>query len=348
MKNKLYQLSSIATLFWMAGFVAVAAPYASAVPDSGGRSQRVPRLISAAATNADDTDESDTDESELILVPGTGVSLLPPAGFVLSDQFSGLVNPDTLSSILIIELPPEAYSTLASTFSSTPEDITAAFARQGTLIEVERVSTISIGETQVPLVIGTQTAGSQQVKKYFTLLGEERTILLSFNVLDSSFLDEEKIAETIQSVNIASVPSLPEKVAELPFTFEVAEPFQIAEVLVGTSVLLNLDGELVSSEEEPLVVIGSSVSPMQATDLIALSLEQTVEFAGGEGYFTQALISDAVTLQYLRYVRVLPNRFYIEMVVWGEPEIIEELTPAIEAIRNSIRVNETLSQSDLP
>ena len=336
MRNKLYQLLSVVILFCATG-VAVLAPHARAEYDLDSLAQRVP-----GRANADEIDES-----EPTLIPGTGVSLLPPAGFVLSDQFSGLINPDNLSSILIIELPPEAYSTLASTFSSTPEDITTAFARRGTMIEVERVTTISIGNAQVPLVIGTQTAGSQQVEKYFTLLGEERKILLSFNLFDSSLLDEEKIVETIQSVNIASVPSLQEKVAELPFTFDVAEPFQIAEVLVGSSVLLDLDGELASSEEEPLVVIGSSVSPMQAADLIALSSEQTVEFAGGEGYFTQALMSDAVTLQYLRYVRVLPNQFYIEMVVWGEPEELEELMPALEAIRESIRVKETLSQSDL-
>ena len=141
-------------LFWATG-IAVLAPPARAEHDLDSLTQRVLRRA----------DADEIDESELTLIPGTGVSLLPPAGFVLSDQFSGLVNPDNLSSILIIELPPEAHSTLASAFSSTPGDITTAFASRGTMIEVERVSTVSIEDAQVPLVIGTQTAGQPASRK---------------------------------------------------------------------------------------------------------------------------------------------------------------------------------------
>ncbi|MBE9063263.1 hypothetical protein [cf. Phormidesmis sp. LEGE 11477] len=314
-------------------------------------------------SEADSEADSETD-SEIgidrapILIPGTSVSLQPPAGFVTADQFSGLVNPESLASIVIAELPAAAYTEFVSLFASTPEAVTSAFAERGIVLEVDTISNVLVNGNEVPLVKGIQTVGDTQVSKYFALFGGEtsgeNTILITFNVTEPASLSEEAIVNTIQSIQVAPALSIEQKVAELPFTFEVAPPFQVFDVLLGSTVLLSPNGEPSPSGEDPVIIIASSVSPIIAADLSAFDLatfssqvlletegftqanittRSPTEFAGGEGYVIQASVADSTVFQYLR---ILPNNFYIRMLAAGNTEAIAELVPTIEAIQSSV------------
>jgi len=291
-------------------------------------------------------------QPERILIPGTSLSLRPPANFVLSDQFSGLVNIDTFSSIVLTELPREAYSELAETFSLSPSEITTLFSARGFDLEVENVSSLSIQDAQVPFVSGVQTLSGTQVQKYLVLLGEDSTILLTFNIVGQDSLSEQAVIETIQSVEIGSVPSVAQKIAELPFTFAAAEPFEVFDVLLGSSVVLTAEGESDFTGEAPLVIIATSLNPVRTADIAeysayllnstsgfedAVITEQSpVDFAGEDGYFVRANSQEGIVLQYLS---IQPDNSYIRMVVTGEQEAIEELLPAIETIQRSVAAN---------
>ncbi|EDX84913.1 hypothetical protein S7335_2612 [Synechococcus sp. PCC 7335] len=295
-----------------------------------------------------------TADMDRISIPGSSVSLLPPAGFVVSDQFSGLVNQESLASIVLAELPPDAYTELSSILSSTPEAVTDAFAARGIVLEVETISSVLVEGSQVPFVKGTQTVGGTQIDKYFALFGTESTILLTFNVTDPALLSEQAVVETIKSVEVAPALSIEQKVAELPFTFVPAPPFQVFEVLLGSTVLLSPGGEPDPSGEAPVIIIASSVSPILGAELAAFDIdtfssqlllstegfaEATItarsptEFAGGEGYLIQASISDSTVFQYLR---ILPDNFYIRLLAVGSTDEIEDLAPTIEAIQSSV------------
>ena len=319
-----------------------------------GLDQDLDQDLNQALAQIDSSAPIEETETESILIPGTSVSLRPPAGFVASDQFSGLVNPESLASIVLAELPATAYAELASIFSSTPEAITNAFAARGIELEVEAISSVLVEGSQVPLVRGTQTVGEMQIDKYFALFGKESTILITFNVTELASLSEQAVIETIQSIEVAPVLSIEQKVAELPFTFAVAPPFQVFDVLLGSAVLLSPGGEPNPSGEAPSIIIASSVSPVLSADLVAFDIDtfssqlllntdgfaeakiigrSPTEFAGGEGYVIQASVSDSTAFQYLR---ILPNNFYIRMLAVGSSEVIEDLAPTIEAIRSSV------------
>ncbi|MEL6604330.1 MAG: hypothetical protein AAFP20_14005, partial [Cyanobacteria bacterium J06614_10] len=226
---------------------------------------------------------------------------------------------------------------------------TEAFAEQGIVLEVENISSVPVGESEVPMVEGTQYVNGIRVKKYFTILRSDSTLLLTFNVIEGEQLSRETIANTIQSVAIAPPPSIQDKVAELPFTFQMAEPFQILDVFAGSSVLLNLSGKPDPSEEDPVIIIASSVSSVPSDDMATLSsdilratrgfaevdiTEQSpVDFAGREGYFTRGTLEEISVLQYLS---VLPDGFYIRLIALGESEDLTELMPAIQAIQSSV------------
>lgn len=307
-------------------------------------------------------------DAELTTIPGTSVSLSPPPGFVLSDRFSGFINPETLSSIVLVEMPPEAYPELASMLSSTPQAVTEAFSDRGIVLVVEKISSISLGTDTTPFVQGVQVADGMRVTKYFALLKGDRTVLLTFNVIEPDDLGEETIIETIQSVSLSPAPSVEQKIAELPFTFEAIAPFQVLDVIVSSSVVLNLSGERAPLEEEPLIIIANSTSPITSTpsetDLADYSSQllqntsgfghaditeqSTVDFAGGEGYLIQALLPEASQQEtnqqetnqegtkVLQYLRILPNGFHLRMIVLGDSETLEELTPAIQTIQRSV------------
>ena len=291
-------------------------------------------------------------DSSLITVPGTSVALSPPANFVLSEQFSGFVNETTFSSITLTELPPEAYVEVFQALSSTPEAISELFASRGIVLDVESVSNIVVQGVQVPFVKGTQTVADTQVQKYFVLVGEESTTLITFNIFDESSISEEAVIETIQSIEVGPAPSIQQKVADLPFAFDTAEPFEVFDVLFGSSVVLSPGGEADPAGEVPLIVIASSVNPVQVADLAEYSTyllnntagltemvvtdQSPIEFAGGDGYFTKGEQQGTVALQ---YVSLRPNDFYIRMIVVGDAAEIEQLMPTIEAIQSSVAMD---------
>lgn len=296
-------------------------------------------------------------ERELIAIPGTSVSLSPPPSFALSDQFSGFINPETLSSIVVAELPSAAHLELASLFASTPEKITDTFAERGITLTVEAVSSVLVGESQIPLIKGTQTVGGVQIDKYFTLFGGESTILLTVNVVETEPISEQTIVEVISSVTIAPVLSIEQKIAELPFSFEATNPFQVFNVLLGSTVLLSPDGESDPAGEAPIIVIASSLSPARPVDLASFAsqllrntegfaeasivMRSPAEFAGGDGYFIRATLADSTAdSTVLQYLRILPNNFYIRMLVVGNSQELERLSPAIQAIQSSVKAKE--------
>jgi len=304
---------------------------------------------------------------DAIAIPGTSLSLVPPTGFVLSEDYSGFVNYEDFSSIVLAELPPQAYSELADIFTSTPAEITAAFADRGLIVEVDAVSTVEHQGKTIPLVSAVQTLGDLKVQKYFTLFaqdsaGLQNALLLTFNVTPDSLLSQAEVVATISSAEISSPPSVEEATAELPFTFEVVPPFQRVLGLLGSAVLLNLSGETGVGNEEPLIIIASSLSTitgatasgtLPSAELAAFServLKETdgfadvvinqrspIEFAGGAGHYitgSQARSDEFVA----QYIRVLPDGYYIRMLVIGDLETVIEHTSAIQMIQSSVEM----------
>lgn len=288
-------------------------------------------------------------QSEPTLIPGTSVSLRPPANFVLSEQFSGFIDEETSSSITLTELPLEAYSEIAEQLSSTPEEISELFASRGVTLNVEEVSSIVVQGNPAPFVKGVQTTANAQVQKYFVLLRGDSTVLLTFNVFDESQLSEQTVIEIIQSIEISSAPSIQQKVAELSFTFTTAEPFEVFDVLLGSSVVLSPNGEIDPSGEAPIIVIANSLNPVQTADIAEYSAylltntagfeeaiiteQQPVEFVSDNGYFIRATSPEGVILQYLA---IQPDNSYIRMIAIVASEEIEQLLPTIETIQRSV------------
>ena len=285
-----------------------------------------------------------------IAVPGTSVSLEPPAGFMVAENFAGLENTASGSSITINELPPEAYAEISTVFSSS-ESAREGLLRQG--IMIDQHSLVTVGQDQVPLLRGTQLTAAGEFTKYLTLLKGETTVLVTFNIVDPAQISQEVVEATIASISLAEAPTIDERIEQLSFSFQTVEPFRIADILGGSSALLTTFEGTDPSGRAPVVIIARGQNVIYGQDAADISDEllrgtqgfslaeivrqEAVEFSGGSGYLIEA---DLDGLTVLQYVHVPENGRYIRLLATGQHTALMDVLPAVEEIVTSVRLRD--------
>lgn len=281
-----------------------------------------------------------------IPIPGTTVVIEPPPGFTLSENFSGLEHVDSGSSLTINEFPAEAYTQLSPLFS-TQEDATEAFLRQGILVE-ER-TTVDVGTAPLPLIYGIQQSPIGTVEKYITLMQGDNTVLLTFNILDPTITSREAVEAAIASINLASAPTLEEKVAQLPFSFEAFTPFELRDVIGGSSALLTTFEGTDPSGEQPVIIIAKGQSAVYETNLAELSetllrgtqgfaladitYESPTSFANGNGYLLEA---DQNGISIIQYTHVGTDQRHLRLVATGATTELNRMREAVMSVATSV------------
>ena len=280
-------------------------------------------------------------------IPGTSVTMAVPAEFRLARGASRLEDAAG-SSILISELPPEAYTELAATFSS-PKTASNGFAAQG--VKITRIKQLEVDAGQIPVAIGDQAQNGRQFKKYITVMGgqEVNTVQITFSIAGSNSLSESDVEAVLKSVKIAPIVTLQQKLAPLRFTFEAAAPFHTADVLGGNTALLTTYDGTDPSGMKPVAMISRAPTnarpqdtPQEAERILrgmsgfadaALSEQKTVTFAGGDGYFIAAVANDRTMLQ---FVRILSNGTFVRLVARGETSAMEAARSGLTEIAESV------------
>jgi hypothetical protein len=279
---------------------------------------------------------------QAVAIPGTLVTLTPPPGFSVAGR--GLEN-GAGSTITISERSADAYAELAATFSSA-KNLTTAYAAQG--VTVRAVRQISTPTGQALFAVGTQSFRGRNTIRYFALLKGDKTVLISFDLADRGFSEAD--AETlVRSVSLASAPTVEEQLAGLAFTFEVVEPFRVANVIDRNTVTLEAGPDDQPASSRPAVVIGRGQSQAVMGDeaRVAVELlkntagfreamvtsERPVTFAGGAGYAVTAVVGGRTVIQYLR---IVPGGSYLRLLARGPSAAIEEAAATITAIADSV------------
>ena len=290
--------------------------------------------------------------AQLVAVPGTHVALAPPQGFTLARDFGGFENKRGGSSITVEEMPPNTAAEITTAFSS-PKGVSTRFASQGVRItRIDRVALDSGGDA--PLAVGEQSFKGSEFVKYMTLLGGrdgKNTVLITFNLSASTTLRQSDIEAVVRSVTLGRPPSLSEKLAQVPFTFEPAPPFHTADAMPGTAVILaTLDG-VDPQGKKPLIVIGkvpTSASPAENEQVneremrsvpgfreAPVTERRNMPFAGGTGNFISAALNGRTVIQ---VVRVLPGGSMMRLLATGDTPAIEGARQAILDIASSVKL----------
>jgi hypothetical protein len=287
----------------------------------------------------------------LARIPGTAVTMTAPAGYRISRGFSGLENPETGSSIVVAELPPEGYAQLLATFSS-PKTLSSRMAADG--VRVTRIEQVTVDTGQVPLAIGGQKQDGKDFTKYMTVMGgpaaQAKTVLVTFNVAPRDPLGRDTVEATLKSIKVGRVPTLDEKLAQLQFTFEPSPPFRIFDTMANAGVsLASFDGTdrtglkpviaitRASTNSAPAETAQTAVRLFKNTSGFAeaeINEERAAEFAGGAGYYVSGVAGERALRQ---YIRVLPGGNYVRLIARGETAALEEVSAAIDEIAASVQ-----------
>lgn len=284
-------------------------------------------------------------------VNGTTVTMTPPTGFEPAKDFSGFADQKTKSSILIAELPPQAWPQLSALFGSL-DAVRAGFKQKG--IDVATLDKVPTASGEAFLASGTQTVADTKLAKWVALAQGSRTVMITVQAMPASKLDDAAIKAMLKTVSLGDAPSVDDKLASLPFKVRPSAPFRVLDTMAGSTVAMTVgDKDIDPKGEQPLLIVSAQLgnTPVLSEDpaVIAKTLlrqtknldaatidsEKKVSFGG---------VSDAVLLEgktdgskrFVQYFATGPNGRFVRLISYFAADRSDELRPAIEKIAGSV------------
>lgn len=189
--------------------------------------------------------------AEAVFPPGSAVGLVPPPGMRPADRFAGFQDDGAHGSILIAELPAEAFAAVSKL------DDAALQQRQG--ITVARRRTVPVPGAQAVLLSGTQVRDGARYRKWLLVAGTSAlTALVAMQVPEAAgSAYPDRVAEAaLASVAFRPVPPLQARLDALPFTVGDLAGFRVSRTMLGSGLILT-DGPLdtMRDAEQPVMVV---------------------------------------------------------------------------------------------
>lgn len=281
-------------------------------------------------------------------VAGTSVSLVPPKGFESATGFAGLMNKANQASVLIVELPAEAYPQLSALFENT-DAAKAGFARQN--ITIASLDRVEVGGEKAPLLTGSQVApNGGTFDKWIVLFKGEKTVMLTVQAPKAAKLAPATVKSMIASVTLGKEPSLDDKLAALPFAIKAVAPFRAIDTIGGSGVLMTVgDKNTDPSGTQPLLIVAyQNATPARPGQEEALSetllkgthnLENAtiaerrhLPFAGGDGMLLRGSFKhpNGADKAFAQYLAIGPDGRFVRLIVMADEREMPQLQPAID------------------
>lgn len=188
--------------------------------------------------------------------PGSRVGLVPPADMMPMKGLAGFRNLRTGAAILTIEMPPDAYPSLAAGFTDE------ALKSQG--FTVTSRSSPKVGETSAIMVTGTQQEGERAITKSVLLAADPSMTALVIGQLPQGAPKEEVqgVEEALKSVAFRPPLTIDQQLVALPFKIGDMAGFRPIRAMAGNSLLLT-DGpdDVIKSVSQPVLIVAQSFGP---------------------------------------------------------------------------------------
>jgi hypothetical protein len=193
---------------------------------------------------------------------GSRIGLVAPGAMMPSKSFLGFEDRDARASMLILEVPPQAYAEVEKQMSP------AALTSQGMTDEKRETVTLKSGTGL--LIVGQQAADNKKVRKWIFLAStSEASALIAVQVPDEAKdkYPDADVRAALLSMTVRSVP-LDEQLRLVPITLTDLSGMRPFRVIPNSAVFLT-DGpkDLLEATEQPVLVISVAPGgPEQATD----------------------------------------------------------------------------------
>jgi hypothetical protein len=180
------------------------------------------------------------------------IGLELPSGFMQSDRFPGFEHPGTGATIIVAELPREAWANLRGTMSDK--------ALEAQNITIESRETVTVAGSDAVLLRGKQKLGAVTAEKWILVVGYPTvTGLVTYQVADMAIgaHKPEEIRAALLSTSFRAPVTIGEQLSTLPFTIGVLDGFRVDRVLGGSTAIIIEEGASAESEPALLVVAAS-------------------------------------------------------------------------------------------
>lgn len=290
---------------------------------------------------------------ERTAISGTTVSLTPLKGFAPSTKFAGLENVEAKASVLVVELPPEAYPQLSTLFSNL-EMAKTNFAKQN--ITIDEAGDIETAGGKGRILAGQQALGAATFDKWIVLLKGAKTVMITVQAPEDSDLDDDDVVAMLKTVSLGAEPTLEQKLQALPFRVRATEPFRVVDTFGGLGVLmtsgpLNVDPK----GQQPMLIVSYQTGGQVPAGQLAAAGEKllqttrgfekaeiakrdTVAFAGDENgaMISGTTTEGAIRKRFAQYMGLGADGRFVRMIVSADEATYPSLEPAIKAIADSI------------
>lgn len=189
--------------------------------------------------------------AQVVTPPGARVGLEPPPGFTAATGYSGFENRALGASIVITELPTEAFADVRDSFAGS--NAAGALAARG--VRLINVETLQAPFKDAILVRAEQTTGTPLDRMVLIFPGPGFTGLVTANrpVAAAAALPDAVLRQALLSTRASATP-IGDPVAALPFTFSEGRRMKVATTQGGNSVVLD-DKAIPAGRPRPLFVI---------------------------------------------------------------------------------------------
>ncbi|MCE7043622.1 hypothetical protein [Dyadobacter sp. CY312] len=209
--------------------------------------------------------------SKQIQIPGTKYSMVPPAGFVASSNFSGFQNNVACASIMVSELPAPV--------STINNGLTAdALKTKGmTLIEEKSVD-FNEGKARI-LKISQPANGTVYLKQMLVFGDSLKTVMVNGIYPEASQTNEAALLDAMLSTTFDKNQN-DNPLDAVNFRIDVSgTEFKLAKYMSG-SIIYTKDGKIPTNK--PMFIAGGSISKMAILDRRVFSIERLRKLPGGE------------------------------------------------------------------
>lgn len=194
-----------------------------------------------------------------VFPPGSRIGLVPPANMQPARGLAGFQDPQTGAAIIAVEMPAEAYPSIAAGFSEE------ALKAQG-FTPTSR-ETVKIGSADALLVSGTQNESGRAVPKTVLLTADPTmtALVIAQSPVGASPAEEDKLRAALKTVALRPALSMDDQLKALPFRMGDMASFRPIRAMAGNSILLT-DGpsDVVRNAEQPVVIVAQSFAPAPA------------------------------------------------------------------------------------
>ncbi len=219
-------------------------------------------------------------------ISGTKYSMIPPAGFIASSNFSGFQNSKLGAFIMVTELPIAMQATVES-FT------TDALRKKGmTLIDKQ---TIDFDKAKATFIHLSQQANGTTYLKQMLVLGDAKKTVILNGIYPAASKDIAAAIKTALLSTTYNEQQNDDPQDAVKFKIEVSgTPFKLAKFISG-SLLFSTDGKVPTLK--PTLIVGNSIGNISTTGQKEFCIERLKKLPRGESNTVKVM--NAITIDHL-------------------------------------------------